>query len=67
MQEKRDLWGTSRPIAVQRRSHARPRRPTALSNEAGPNNLASQGRRSIAAAEPRYMPEVVSETALARS
>ena len=48
-------------------SHASPSTPTARSREVDPSSLARVGKKSMAAAEPRYMPEVVSETARALS
>ncbi len=48
-------------------SQLSPRPPTTRSSEAGPQAAAMAGSSCIATAEPRYMPEVVSETQRARS
>ncbi len=48
-------------------SQARPSAPFSKRSEPGPRAAATAGSASMAAAEPRYMPEVVSDTARARS
>jgi len=61
------LCGTSLPTMVHSSSQASPSTPTTRSREPEPNSLARVGRNSMAAAEPRYIPEVVRDTARALS
>ena len=61
------LWGTSLPTRLHSRSHSRPRQPTRRSREGAPLQAATLGNTSMAPADPRYMPDVDRETALARS
>ena len=61
------LWGTSLPTRLHSRSHSRPRQPTRRSREGAPLQAATLGNTSMAPADPRYMPDVERETALARS
>ena len=62
-----DLCGMSRPTMIHADSQARPSAPFSKRSEPGPRAAATAGSASMAAAEPRYMPEVVSDTARARS
>lgn len=61
------LCGTSLPTTIQKASQAKPRAPTNFSKAPGPALAAMVGRTSMPAAEPRYMPEVLRDTAFALS
>ena len=59
--------GTSLPTSSQKASQAKPRPPTNFSRAPGPALAAMLGSTSMPAAEPRYMPEVLRDTAFALS
>lgn len=61
------LGGALRPRRSHSPSHANPTTPMHFGRRPGPNLAAMPGRIIIARADPRYMPEVVRDTALARS
>ena len=61
------LWGMSRPTSIQADSQTKPSAPLRSSREPGPRAAATAGSASMAPAEPRYIPEVVRDTARARS
>lgn len=61
------LWGTSWPTNIQSASQAYPKPPTTFSRAPGPALAAMLGSTNIPAADPRYMPEVLKDTAFALS
>ena len=61
------MLGIRRERGTHTNSHSKPRPPFSRVREWPPKALATLGRNIMAPAEPRYIPDVVSETALALS
>jgi hypothetical protein len=61
------LAGILRPTSVQDRSHRNPSAPFRRVRECAPSRAASDGRKYMAPADPRYIPDVVMDTAFALS
>jgi hypothetical protein len=59
--------GCSRPSATHRTSHPIPHSATVRGTACGPMSAAMLGMKIMARVDPRYMPDVVMETARARS